>query len=166
MELNKLDNLGLEFLKQNPEQAFNMITKQYEDQMKELRESSHSKEEDVILYEECLGQGDMFTDIDVVYLTADDSDSHTFWQLYIDGNKDATYEQKSGSGFNNNRFSKLCEYNYIINGKKVMFIYPTSTWINWDSLNTFTKDFAEKMNAKCIIQKVYELSRELDLKRN
>jgi len=86
MELNKLDNLGLEFLKQNPEQAFNMITKQYEDQMKELRESSHSKEEDVILYEECLGQGDMFTDIDVVYLTADDSDSHTFWQLYIDGN--------------------------------------------------------------------------------
>jgi len=158
-----LNILGIEFLRNNPEEALELINKMHKDEIDKLNKNTIKRVEEVKLYEECLGQGDMFTDIDIVYLTADDSDSHTFWQLYI-MDKEVPYEQLSGSGCSISDSTFVGMYNYKINGKKVMFVYPTSTWINWDSLEKFSTDLAKQLKAKLIKQKFYDLKHELNLK--
>lgn len=105
------------------------------------------------------GNGDIFKDIEILFLSASDQDINNFWKLYIENNK-IDWIQKSGICIKISNSTSISIYKVIINGKSVLFVHPSYTIVNWKSVDIAAKHIANELNAKYINEEFYILALE------
>lgn len=163
--LSDLEKLGHYFLQHNPKDALNVLRENILSEINFKKENMIDKEESVILKSKekySYGNGEIFGDIDVLFLSSSHQDIHNFWRLYVD-KKDVEWIQKSGIGFEISKSTFLVLNKVIINGKGVLFAHPSSVIVNWKSVETVSKHISNEFNTKYINDEFSSLAHFLEL---
>lgn len=161
-ELTDLEKLGHYFLSNNPVEALKVIRANILEEVNYKRKNMLDREEKVDLRTKeqySSGNGDLFKDIDILFLSPSDKDVNNFWKIYVDNNG-VDWVQKSGICINISNSTSISIYKVVINGKGVLFVYPSSTIVNWKSVDIAVNHIVNEFNVKYINEEFYQLAKE------
>jgi len=159
-ELSDLEKLGKYFLDNSPVQALEVLRKNILLEVEYYKENTFDKDEKVYLITKkkySSGYGDTFDNIDFIFLSPSDKDKHKFWQTYIQ-DKEFSHDQKGGILITISDSTSVSIQKVVINGKNVLFVYPSSTFVNWKSTYTVIESMAVEFETKFIDDEDYKLA--------
>lgn len=158
--LTDLEKLGQYFLSSNPVEALDFVRKAILAEVAYDKANMIDKKESVELLRRDqydYASGDFYKDIDILYISPSDQDKHNFWRMFVDG-KNVSWEGTSGKSIRISDSTSVSIFKITVNGKGVLFASPTSTFVNWNSVDTAMKHLAKEFDIQYVDQELYTLA--------
>lgn len=158
--LTDLEKLGQHFLSSNPVEALDFVRKAILAEVAYDKANMINKNEEVFLHgkdEYSFASGDLYKNIDILYISGSDQDQHNFWRIYVNG-KDISWDQSSGTSLRISDSTSVSIFKITVNGKGVLFASPMSTFVNWRSVDTAMQHLAKEFDLQYVDQALYKLA--------